>query len=97
MYYAVDWMDRIDFATLRKFRPENLQRKMKEHGLLGHSIGTSGLTDPIIGEMAATEEKVFELHPGMIFSLEPTIIMPGVPGGGGGRIENNILGNPLAL
>ena len=61
------------------------------HGLLGHSIGTSGLTYPIIGELAATGEKVFELQPGMIFSLEPTITVPGVPGGGGVRLENNIL------
>ena len=61
------------------------------HGLLGHSIGTSGLTYPIIGELAATGEKVFELQPGMVFSMEPTITVPGVPGGGGVRIENNIL------
>jgi len=61
------------------------------HGLLGHSIGISGLTAPLIGELAATGEKVFELKPGMIFSLEPTITVPGVPGGGGVRIENNIL------
>jgi len=61
------------------------------HGLLGHSIGMSGLTAPLIGELAATGEKVFELQPGMIFSLEPTITVPGVSGGGGVRIENNIL------
>jgi Xaa-Pro aminopeptidase len=61
------------------------------HGLLGHSIGMSGLTAPLIGELAATGEKVFELQPGMIFSLEPTITIPGVPGGGGVRLENNIL------
>ncbi len=61
------------------------------HGLLGHTIGISGLTAPLIGELAATGEKVFELQPGMIFSLEPTITVPGVPGGGGVRLENNIL------
>lgn len=61
------------------------------HGLLGHSIGLSGLTAPLIGELAATGEKVFELQPGMVFSMEPTITVPGVPGGGGVRIENNIL------
>jgi Xaa-Pro aminopeptidase len=61
------------------------------HGLLGHSIGISGLTAPLIGELAATGEKVFELKPGMIFSLEPTITVPGIPGGGGVRLENNIL------
>jgi len=61
------------------------------HGVLGHSIGTSGLTAPLIGELAATGEKVFELQPRMVFSMEPTITVPGVPGGGGVRIENNIL------
>jgi len=45
----------------------------------------------LIGELAATGEKVFELKPGMIFSLEPTITVPGIPGGGGVRLENNIL------
>ena len=33
MYYAVDWVDRIDLATLRQYRTENLRKKMKEHGL----------------------------------------------------------------
>ena len=33
MYYSVDWVDRIDFTTLRKYRTDNLQKKMKEHGL----------------------------------------------------------------
>ena len=26
MYYSVDWVDRIDFATLRRYRTENLQK-----------------------------------------------------------------------
>jgi len=29
MYFSVDWVDRIDFAALRKYRTENLQKKMK--------------------------------------------------------------------
>lgn len=61
------------------------------YGILGHSIGVSGLTAPLIGELSATGEKVFALQPGMIFSMEPTVVVPGVPGGGGIRIENNIL------
>jgi len=61
-------------------------------GLLGHSIGITGLTYPIIGEVAAIgSENVVELKPGMIFSMEPGIFIPGIPGGGGVRLEDTIL------
>ncbi len=61
-------------------------------GLLGHSIGVTGLTYPIVGEVAAIgSEKEVELQPGMIFSMEPGIFIPGTPGGGGVRIEDTIL------
>lgn len=60
-------------------------------GLLGHSIGVTGLTYPIVGEIAAKSEHEVVLKPGMIFSLEPGIFIPGVPGGGGVRIEDTIL------
>jgi Xaa-Pro aminopeptidase len=61
-------------------------------GLLGHSIGVTGLTYPIVGEVAAIgSENVIELKPGMIFSMEPGIFMPNTPGGGGVRLEDTIL------
>ena len=61
-------------------------------GLLGHSIGVTGLTYPIVGEIAAIgSENVTELKPGMIFSMEPGIFIPNTPGGGGVRIEDTIL------
>ena len=60
-------------------------------GLIGHSLGVHGLTSPIIGERASKGEKTFELKPGMIFSLEPGIFIPGTPGGGGVRLEDTIL------
>lgn len=60
-------------------------------GLLGHSIGVTGLTYPIIGEIAAASEKQVVLKPGMVFSLEPGIFIPGTPGGGGVRLEDTIL------
>jgi Xaa-Pro aminopeptidase len=61
-------------------------------GLLGHSIGVTGLTYPIVGEIAALgSEKEIELRPGMIFSMEPGIFIPGTPGGGGVRLEDTIL------
>ena len=61
-------------------------------GLLGHSIGVTGLTYPIIGEIAAVgSEHEIALKPGMIFSLEPGIFIPGTPGGGGVRLEDTLL------
>ena len=61
-------------------------------GLLGHSIGVTGLTYPIVGEIAAIgSEKEVVLKPGMIFSMEPGIFIPGTPGGGGVRLEDTIL------
>jgi Xaa-Pro dipeptidase len=61
-------------------------------GLLGHSIGVTGLTYPIVGEIAAVgSENVIELQPGMIFSMEPGIFIPKTPGGGGVRLEDTIL------
>jgi len=60
-------------------------------GLIGHSLGIHGLTSPIIGEKSSKGEKTFELQPGMIFSLEPGIFIPGTPGGGGVRLEDTIL------
>ena len=61
-------------------------------GLLGHSIGVTGLTYPIVGEIAAIwSENVTELKPGMIFSMESGIFIPNTPGGGGVRLEDTIL------
>lgn len=61
-------------------------------GLLGHSIGVTGLTYPMVGEIAAIgSENVIELKPGMIFSMEPGIFIPQTPGGGGVRLEGTIL------
>jgi Xaa-Pro dipeptidase len=72
---------------------------MKEHGfekeayfgVLGHSIGMAGLEAPFIGErLLAGEQRfvTFRLQPGMIFSMEPTVAVPGI---GGVRLEDTIL------
>jgi Xaa-Pro aminopeptidase len=60
-------------------------------GVLGHGIGVSAFTPPLIGDISATGEEVFEFEPGMTFSIEPTVTVPGVPGGGGARIEDCFL------
>lgn len=60
-------------------------------GVLGHGIGVAAFTPPLIGDVSATGEVVFDLEPGMTFSIEPTVTIPGVPGGGGARIEDCFL------
>ena len=35
MDFAVDWVDRIDFPTMRRWRTQNLQQKLKAHNLDG--------------------------------------------------------------
>lgn len=57
-------------------------------GVLGHGIGVSAFTPPLIGDISATGEKEFVFQPGMTFSIEPTITISGVPGGGGARLED---------
>jgi Xaa-Pro aminopeptidase len=58
--------------------------------VLGHSIGVAGWEPPTLGTPAVTGEEVV-MEPGMVFSLEPTLIVPGVPGGGGVRLEDEIV------
>jgi len=73
-------------------------RAFQKHGfeeyalrtVLGHSIGVAGWEPPTLGDPAFTGS-VFTLKPGMVFSIEPTIIVPDVPGGGGIRIEDEVL------
>jgi Xaa-Pro aminopeptidase len=48
------------------------------------------LEPPTLGDPAFTGS-IFELKPGMVFSIEPTSIVPDVPDGGGIRIEDEIL------
>ena len=69
-----------------------------EHGLaehlfslfIGHGIGVGANEPPYIGENmpGATTH---EFLPGMVFAVEPLVWVPGVPGGGGVRIEDMVL------
>jgi len=58
--------------------------------LVGHGIGVAGIETPMLGPLSLTGEEI-ELEPGMVFSVEPTLIVPGVPGGGGIRIEDEVV------
>jgi Xaa-Pro aminopeptidase len=60
-------------------------------GVLGHGIGVSAFHPPLIGDVSATGETVFELEPNMTFSIEPTVTIPGTKGGGGVRLEDCFL------
>lgn len=93
-------------AIIRVMRPgktnadvyEALAGVFKKHGyekyslftIMGHSIGIAGWEPPTMGQPEVTGA-VFTLEPGMIFSIEPTLIVPDVPGGGGVRLEEEIL------
>ena len=58
------------------------------YGLLGHGIGTSGQEAPVVGEIVTEGEQEVTLQPGMCFTLEPGIFVPGVVGI---RLEDNVL------
>ena len=49
-----------------------------EPKVLAHGIGVGGFESPFIGEGLPD----FELQEGMVFFLQPTLVVPGVPGGG---------------
>lgn len=76
-------------AQLEVYRRENMER-FAHLTLLGHGIGIGGTEPPSFGDPSITTNR-FELKPGMVFSIEPTLIVPGVAGGGGVRIEDEIL------
>jgi len=76
-------------AQLKVYQKYNVE-KFAHLTLLGHSIGLGGSEPPNFGDPTISGN-VFEFKPGMIFSVEPTLIVPGVPGGGGVRIEDEIL------
>jgi len=56
---------------------------------IGHGIGCGSNEPPYIGEAFPGAASV-ALEPGMVFALEPLIWIPGVPGGGGVRLEDMI-------
>jgi Xaa-Pro aminopeptidase len=56
---------------------------------IGHGIGMGANEPPYVGEALAGAETV-ELREGMTMAVEPLIWVPGVPGGGGVRLEDTI-------
>lgn len=76
-------------AQLKVYQKYDME-KFAHLTLLGHSIGLGGSEPPNFGDPTISGN-VFEFKPGMVFSVEPTLIVPGVPGGGGVRIEDEIL------
>lgn len=60
---------------------------------IGHGIGCGSNEPPYIGEAFPGAESV-TLEAGMVFALEPLIWVPGIPGGGGVRLEDMIAITP---
>lgn len=81
--------NRVYEAQFKVYQKEGME-KFAHLTMLGHGIGVGGSEPPSFGDPALTT-KSFELKPGMVFSIEPTLIVPGVKGGGGVRIEDEIL------
>ena len=57
---------------------------------IGHGIGCGSNEPPYIGEAFPGAASV-TLEPGMVFAIEPLIWIPGVPGGGGVRLEDMVV------
>jgi Xaa-Pro dipeptidase len=57
---------------------------------IGHGVGIGANEPPYIGEALPGAETVV-LEEGMTFAVEPLIWVPGVPGGGGVRLEDTIM------
>ncbi len=81
--------DQIYEAQLNAYRKEGME-EYAHLTALGHGIGTGGIEPPYFGDPRLVT-KPFELKANMVFSIEPTLIIPGVKGGGGIRIEDEIL------
>lgn len=77
----------VDRASRDVIREAGLE-KYWYFGVTGHGIGVSLQEPPIIGEKVAAGEVPWVLQPGMVFSIEPSIHLPGV---GGIRLEDSVL------
>jgi Xaa-Pro dipeptidase len=60
---------------------------------IGHGIGMGANEPPYIGEALPGADTV-SLQSGMTMAIEPLIWVPGVPGGGGVRLEDTVLVGP---
>ena len=57
---------------------------------IGHGVGIGANEPPYIGE-TLPGAPVYEFEPGMVFAVEPLIWIEGVRGGGGVRLEEQVL------
>jgi Xaa-Pro aminopeptidase len=57
---------------------------------IGHGVGIGANEPPYVGE-ALPGAEVVELEAGMTMAVEPLIRVPGLPGGGGVRLEDTIV------
>lgn len=81
----VDVADAIVAAAARHGLEENFVSLF-----IGHGVGMGANEPPYIGEKLPGAETV-SLEVGMTFAIEPLILVPGVRGGGGVRLEDTIM------
>jgi len=80
----------VDVAAAVRSRAE--AHGLAQHFLrlfIGHGIGCGSNEPPYIGEAFPGAASV-TLEPGMVFAVEPLIWIPGIPGGGGVRLEDMV-------
>jgi Xaa-Pro aminopeptidase len=86
----------VDRASREVLREAGYE-KYWYYGVTGHGIGITLHEPPIVGEVVAGGGRDWVLEPGMVFSLEPSVHIPGV---GGVRLEDTVLvtdGEPEVL
>ena len=57
---------------------------------IAHGVGIGANEPPYIGE-TLPGAPVYEFQPGMVFAVEPLIWVEGIRGGGGVRLEEQVL------
>jgi Xaa-Pro aminopeptidase len=79
----------VQEAALKHYADSPFVGKMQEM-IIAHGIGVGYAEPPFIAPPGKPTPDL-RLEPGMVLAVVPTIIVPGVPGGGGVRLEDVIV------
>lgn len=79
----------VQAAALKHYADSPFFGKMQEM-IIAHGIGVGYAEPPFIAPPGKTTPDLV-LEPGMVLAVVPTVIVPGVPGGGGVRLEDVVV------
>jgi Xaa-Pro aminopeptidase len=79
----------VQAAALKHYADSPFFGKMQEM-IIAHGIGVGYAEPPFIAPPGKSTPDLV-LEPGMVLAVVPTIIVPGVPGGGGVRLEDVVV------